>query len=218
MNIPLKTSIFPSCRINVYSLGDLVSEIAEDVVFQNSFTEIYKRIIFRSVEECQIVYAMEICIVLEERYGFDLKIMYPKNFPFNPEMIALPLLPCEAGWHWPEAAIKYVWTTAEDVCIALDNSEQQAKTSIWVANDFVAKFFHEYRVYSIIEWNDWWVKGDDDCVKFVDQAIAENPKSVADYKNGKENAIKHIMGQAMRLSKGKISPNVAIEMLKQRLS
>ena len=39
--------------------------------------------------------------------------------------------------------------------------------------------------------------------KIVEQVLAENPQSVEDYKAGKSNALKYLMGQSMRLSKGR---------------
>ena len=43
------------------------------------------------------------------------------------------------------------------------------------------------------------------------------PQSVEDYKNGKENAIKFLMGMVMTESKGKINPKLAMEILKDNL-
>ena len=40
----------------------------------------------------------------------------------------------------------------------------------------------------------------------VDQAIAENPKSVEDYRGGKKAALQFLVGQVMRLSQGKANP------------
>ena len=53
--------------------------------------------------------------------------------------------------------------------------------------------------------------------KMVDEAIADNPKSVADYRNGKAAAAQFLMGQVMRLSRGKANPPMVLEMLKQKL-
>lgn len=50
-----------------------------------------------------------------------------------------------------------------------------------------------------------------------DEAIAKNPKSVEDYKAGKENAFMFLVGQVMRASKGKANPNVVNELLKKKL-
>jgi aspartyl-tRNA(Asn)/glutamyl-tRNA(Gln) amidotransferase subunit B len=53
--------------------------------------------------------------------------------------------------------------------------------------------------------------------RMADQAIAENPKSVADYKAGKKPAIQFLVGQVMRLSKGKANPQVAMDLLTRKL-
>jgi aspartyl-tRNA(Asn)/glutamyl-tRNA(Gln) amidotransferase subunit B len=53
--------------------------------------------------------------------------------------------------------------------------------------------------------------------KVVDQAIAENPKSVDDFRNGKEAALKHLIGQVMRLSKGKANPQMVGELLEKKI-
>jgi len=51
----------------------------------------------------------------------------------------------------------------------------------------------------------------------VRQAIEGNPKSVSDYKAGKQASFKFLMGQVMRLSKGKANPNIAQDLLKKQL-
>lgn len=52
---------------------------------------------------------------------------------------------------------------------------------------------------------------------FVEQAIAANAKSVEDFKAGKTAAMQFLVGQVMRLSKGKANPQVVQEALKKRL-
>jgi aspartyl-tRNA(Asn)/glutamyl-tRNA(Gln) amidotransferase subunit B len=51
----------------------------------------------------------------------------------------------------------------------------------------------------------------------VDEAIRANPKSVADYRQGKTAAAKFLIGQVMRLSRGKASPQLANEILTRKL-
>ncbi len=53
--------------------------------------------------------------------------------------------------------------------------------------------------------------------KFCDEAIAANPNSVADYKNGKTAALNFLKGQVMKLSKGKANPNLVGEILEKKL-
>ncbi|WP_374123233.1 Asp-tRNA(Asn)/Glu-tRNA(Gln) amidotransferase subunit GatB [Leptotrichia hongkongensis] len=53
--------------------------------------------------------------------------------------------------------------------------------------------------------------------KIVEQVLAENPQSVEDYKAGKSNALKYLVGQSMRFSKGKANPQMINEMILARL-
>lgn len=52
---------------------------------------------------------------------------------------------------------------------------------------------------------------------FVDQAIAENPKSVEDFKNGKDAAIQFLVGQVMRMSRGKANPQMVAQLLRDKM-
>jgi aspartyl-tRNA(Asn)/glutamyl-tRNA(Gln) amidotransferase subunit B len=51
----------------------------------------------------------------------------------------------------------------------------------------------------------------------VEQAIADNEKIAADFKGGKEPALKALIGKVMAASKGKANPQVAEEMLREKL-
>ena len=51
----------------------------------------------------------------------------------------------------------------------------------------------------------------------VDQVIAENPQSIADYKAGKTKAFAFLVGQVMKLCRGKASPAVVNELLQKKL-
>ncbi len=52
----------------------------------------------------------------------------------------------------------------------------------------------------------------------VRQAIEENPESVEDFRNGKTKAAKFLVGQVMRLSKGKANPQMVGEIIMRLLS
>lgn len=51
----------------------------------------------------------------------------------------------------------------------------------------------------------------------VEKVISENVKSVEDYKAGKENAIKFLMGQVMKETQGKANPQMVMEILRGKL-
>jgi aspartyl-tRNA(Asn)/glutamyl-tRNA(Gln) amidotransferase subunit B len=52
----------------------------------------------------------------------------------------------------------------------------------------------------------------------VEKVLAGNQQSVDDFKAGKDNALKFLMGQVMKESGGKANPQVVMEMLKKKLS
>jgi aspartyl-tRNA(Asn)/glutamyl-tRNA(Gln) amidotransferase subunit B len=54
--------------------------------------------------------------------------------------------------------------------------------------------------------------------KIITQVINKNPGAVADYKNGKDTAIKFLIGQIMKISKGTANPKMASELLVDQLN
>ncbi|MCH9633555.1 MAG: Aspartyl/glutamyl-tRNA(Asn/Gln) amidotransferase subunit B [Chlamydiae bacterium] len=53
--------------------------------------------------------------------------------------------------------------------------------------------------------------------QLVDQVLAENAQSVSDYKNGKQKAFGFLVGQVMKISRGKASPALVNDILKKKL-
>ena len=51
----------------------------------------------------------------------------------------------------------------------------------------------------------------------VDKIISSNPDSVNDYKSGHDRAIKYLMGQVMKETKGTVNPSTAMSILKDKL-
>lgn len=51
----------------------------------------------------------------------------------------------------------------------------------------------------------------------VDQIVAENESVVEEYKNGKDTAIKYLLGQGMKLSKGTANPELLLKHLKDKM-
>ena len=51
----------------------------------------------------------------------------------------------------------------------------------------------------------------------IQEVLAQNPQSIADYKAGKDKALGFLMGQVMRVSKGKANPQIINKMLKDAL-
>lgn len=61
------------------------------------------------------------------------------------------------------------------------------------------------------------VSDESEIEKIADLVIKNNPKSVGDFKKGKENAMKFLIGQVMKESKGKANPKVADGILRKKL-
>jgi aspartyl-tRNA(Asn)/glutamyl-tRNA(Gln) amidotransferase subunit B len=62
------------------------------------------------------------------------------------------------------------------------------------------------------------VSGADSLGPIVDEVIANNEKAVNDYLSGKEVALKSLMGQVMKATRGQADPVQATEMIKEKLS
>ena len=59
---------------------------------------------------------------------------------------------------------------------------------------------------------------EDELKDIIKKVIDDNPKSVEDYNNGKEKAIGFLVGQTMKLTKGKANPGMVNKLLKEMLS
>lgn len=51
----------------------------------------------------------------------------------------------------------------------------------------------------------------------IDQVLNDNPQSIEDFKAGKERAFNYLVGQVMKASRGKASPDVVKELLQKKL-
>lgn len=65
--------------------------------------------------------------------------------------------------------------------------------------------------------NNKQVDSKEEIERVVLDVLNSYPQSVIDYKNGKDNAIKFLMGMIMKETKGKINPKIAMEILKDNL-
>ena len=62
------------------------------------------------------------------------------------------------------------------------------------------------------------ISGDAELEAIADQVIAENAQSVADFKAGKERALKFLIGQGMKISKGRANPQRLEASLREKIS
>ncbi|GAA0742816.1 Asp-tRNA(Asn)/Glu-tRNA(Gln) amidotransferase subunit GatB [Ideonella azotifigens] len=91
-----------------------------------------------------------------------------------------------------------------------NNSARQVFEALWTGADS--------DVDAIIDAKDLRQSKDSGALeKIVDEVIAANPKSVEEYRAGKDKAFNALVGQVMKASKGKANPAQASELLKQKL-
>ena len=62
------------------------------------------------------------------------------------------------------------------------------------------------------------ISDESELVEIVTAVVDEHPDSVDDFKSGKEKAIKFLMGQVMKASRGKANPQLAMKLLRERLT
>jgi len=61
------------------------------------------------------------------------------------------------------------------------------------------------------------ISGTDEIDQIIDQVLRENPKAVDDFKKGKEQAAKFLVGQVMKNTKGRAKPDLVNKILKEKL-
>ena len=54
--------------------------------------------------------------------------------------------------------------------------------------------------------------------RIVEEVIAANPQPVSEYLGGKETVLRFLIGQVMKATRGKANPNLAGQLLKEKLS
>ena len=101
----------------------------------------------------------------------------------------------------------------------LSNAMAENKITSKQGKDVFAEMMETSKLPSkIIEEKGMVVVSDTGAIEnFVKEVIAENPKAIADYKNGKTHVVGWLMGQVMKKSGGKASPKTATELLKAEL-
>lgn len=57
-----------------------------------------------------------------------------------------------------------------------------------------------------------------DIEPIVDKVLADHPQSVADYKEGREKAFSFLVGQVMKQTRGKASPQIVNDLLKEKIN
>ncbi len=90
------------------------------------------------------------------------------------------------------------------------NNAREILDRIWDTNENPVKLAEELGLKQD--------NSEDSAKAFVIEAIANNPQAVADFKAGNQKAITFLMGQVMKLSKGKTNPQIATKLLLEELA
>ena len=62
------------------------------------------------------------------------------------------------------------------------------------------------------------ISDEKELIEVIEKVIIENPKTVEDYKKGKETSITFLVGQVMKATKGRAKPDLVNKLLKEELS
>ncbi|MDE7014117.1 MAG: Asp-tRNA(Asn)/Glu-tRNA(Gln) amidotransferase subunit GatB, partial [Kineothrix sp.] len=114
---------------------------------------------------------------------------------------------------------------AEDICFSPANlaklirlADEKVINSTVAKEVFEAMFDSDMDPEKYVEEKGLKTVSDEGALKkAIEEVIANNPKSVEDYRGGKEKAIGFLVGQTMKAMKGKADPGKVNEMLKGML-
>jgi aspartyl-tRNA(Asn)/glutamyl-tRNA(Gln) amidotransferase subunit B len=62
------------------------------------------------------------------------------------------------------------------------------------------------------------ISASDQLAAVVEKVLAANAKAVRDYQSGKQEALRFLVGQVMRETRGRANPDLANEILRQKLA
>ena len=103
-----------------------------------------------------------------------------------------------------------------DIVNNLNEGKMSSKNFKEIVNDCLEK---DDTLENILKENNIsLVSNEDDLLIIINKVLEENKNSVNDYKNGKDNAFKYLMGMVMKETKGSANPVVVNNLLKDLLS
>ncbi len=97
---------------------------------------------------------------------------------------------------------------------ALSTNKISSKTFKIILEDFLET---DKSIDALLKEKDLIEMKDDEIESFIENVLSSYPNQVEEYKNGKTNLFKFLMGMVMKESKGKINPKTCDEVLKKVL-
>lgn len=108
--------------------------------------------------------------------------------------------------------------TPENLAALIQLTDENAINSTVAKEVFEKMFSEDIDVNQYVEENGLKTVNDEGALRsVVEQVIADNPQSVADYQAGKTKAIGFLVGQTMKAMKGKADPGMVNKLLKELL-
>ncbi|MFT3954105.1 MAG: Asp-tRNA(Asn)/Glu-tRNA(Gln) amidotransferase subunit GatB [Piscinibacter sp.] len=98
-----------------------------------------------------------------------------------------------------------------------NNGARQVFDLMWAAGRSTQKPSPDYVDRTIAKLGLKQMSDSGELERIVDEVLAANPKSVEEYRAGKDKAFNALVGQAMKASKGKANPTQVNELLKKKL-
>ena len=101
---------------------------------------------------------------------------------------------------------------------ALLAMRDQGKVSSTMAGEVLDEMFSTGKsATDIVQARGPQISGEDELLAIARQVIQENPQAVQDYRDGKGRAIQFLMGQVMRITRGKANPRAVSELIRGEL-
>jgi aspartyl-tRNA(Asn)/glutamyl-tRNA(Gln) amidotransferase subunit B len=117
------------------------------------------------------------------------------------------------------AEIRDVRVTSSDLALMVDMIEKGSITGNIAKTVFEEMFNTGKSAQLIIDERGLMpISNSDELKSVVHNVIEENPKPAQDYLAGKEEAIKFLVGQVMRQTKGRAEPGLAADLLREALN
>lgn len=96
---------------------------------------------------------------------------------------------------------------------------EEGTISTKIAKEIFAESFETGKLPSVIVEEKGAVQISDEevLIPIIEQVLQENPKAVEDFKSGKKQAIGFMVGQVMKITKGKANPKTVVDYIQKKL-
>ncbi len=96
---------------------------------------------------------------------------------------------------------------------------EQGILSTTLAKQVFEEMFHSGRQSDqiVAEKGLTLISGTEEIAAVIDQVLRENARAVADFRGGKEQALKFLVGQVMKATKGRVKPDIVAGLIKEKL-